>query len=524
MKIVLVRVPTIIDASASTAPICPPVGLAYLKAICSRFSKQITVIDSVGNKPEVTRMQLGNTSFRILGESAETIAAYVPADSEIILFSIMFSQDWPYAREVLREIRKRATNAVIIAGGEHISAVPEFSMNSAPEIDVCVLGEGENTLHALLTHYQNSSALPTEIPGTCVRHPTKGFHSNVKQARITVLKEIPDPDWDGFPLDNYLDNGHGFGVNHGRSMPIVATRGCPYQCTFCSNPQMWTTAWKSREPEDVLREIKIYIAKYRATNFDFYDLTAIVKKDWIVRFCKMLIEENLNITWQLPSGTRSEAIDREVAALLYASGCRNLSYAPESGSPEILTLIKKKISVPKMLESMRGCVRERLSVKANIICGFPDETWAHLRQTLWFIVKVAATGIDDLSINQFSPYPGSELFDRLVKEGKVQLNDEYFESLSYYSSMTNARSYGNHLSNRDILIYKTLGTSLFYLTAFGLHPIRVFTTIRNAIRGVETNRLDKTLNAYLLRFRATPNASRKSIKPREDSENRPDVA
>ncbi len=524
MKIVLVRVPTIIDASASTAPICPPVGLAYLKAICARFSKQITVIDSVGNKPEVTAVKVGATHCRILGEDAETIAAHIPADAEIILVSIMFSQDWPYAREVLREVRRRAVNGVIIAGGEHITAVPEFSMKSAPEIDICVLGEGENTLHALLTHYQNSSALPTKISGTAVRHPAHGFHTNAKQARIIALKEIPDPDWDGFPLDNYLDNGHGFGVNHGRSMPIVATRGCPYQCTFCSNPQMWTTLWKAREPEDVIREMKIYIKKYQATNFDFYDLTAIVKKDWIVRFCNMLIEQNLNITWQLPSGTRSEAIDREVAALLYKSGCRNLSYAPESGSQEILGLIKKKIAVPKMLESMRGCVKEGLSVKANIICGFPDETWAHLRQTLWFIVQVAATGIDDLSINQFSPYPGSELFDRLVKEGKVELTDEYFEALSFYSSMTNARSYGNHLSSREILIYKTLGTALFYLTAFSLHPLRVFTTIRNAIRGVETNRLDKTLNAYFMRFRAKPTARRKSLESPRDSENRPDAA
>ncbi len=298
-------------------------------------------------------------------------------------------------------------------------------------------------------------------------------------------------------------------------MPIVATRGCPYQCTFCSNPQMWTTLWKAREPEEVISEMKTYIAKYRAENFDFYDLTAIVKRDWIVKFCRLLIAENLGVTWQLPSGTRSEAIDSEVCALLYASGCRNLSYAPESGSDEVLTMIKKKISVDKMLDSMRACVKEGLSVKVNIICGFPDEKWKHLRETLRFIFKVAATGVDDLSINQFSPYPGSELFDRLVKEGKVVLDDRYFETLSYYSSMTNAHSYSNHLSSREILIYKTLGTAAFYLTAFTLHPLRMFTTILNGIRGVETNRLDKTLNAYFARLRPSRKAPT-TVLPRQE--------
>ena len=105
---------------------------------------------------------------------------------------------------------------------------------------------------------------------------------------------------------------------------------------------MWTTLWNVRDPEDVYNEMKLYVEKYQITNFDFYDLTAIVKKKWIVDFCNLLIKNNLNVIWQLPSGTRSEAIDGEVAPLLKQAGCRNLSYAPESGSPEILKLVKKK--------------------------------------------------------------------------------------------------------------------------------------------------------------------------------------
>ena len=87
-------------------------------------------------------------------------------------------------------------------------------------------------------------------------------------------------------------------------------------------------------------------------NFDFYDLTAIVKKDWIVKFCQKIAERGLSFTWQLPSGTRSEAIDDEVANYLFKSGCRNLSYSPESGSKKVLARIKKKIKTDSVITSI----------------------------------------------------------------------------------------------------------------------------------------------------------------------------
>jgi len=503
MKAALVRVPTIIDASASTAPVCPPVGLAYLKRVVSGYTRDLTIVDSIGNDPDVIRTEsLGGKNIRVLGQSAETIAQQVSPETSVILVSIMFSQDWPYVLTTLRALRARAKGAIIIAGGEHITAAPEFSLEASPEIDLCVVGEGEATLKEILKKIQASSEIPQGIPGTFYRNEHgKPVMGEGKRERIRNVDDIDWPDWDGFPLENYFAGGHGFGVNRGPSMPIVATRGCPYQCTFCSNPAMWGTLWKYRDAEDVVEEMAFYVEKYGVENFDFYDLTAIVRKDWIVRFCNLLLERNLNVFWQLPSGTRSEAIDDEVADLLYRSGCRNLSYAPESGSESMLSAIKKRIDVNKMLVSMRACVARGLSIKANIICGFPEEKWRHLVESLGFITKMAWVGIDDMSINQFSPYPGSELFRVLVANGKVEMNDEYFESLSFYSSMTNARSYSLHLSNRDIIIYKIIGTALFYSVSFCRRPWRMFRAFFNAWKGVENTRLEKTLNSYFSRVK-----------------------
>ena len=150
-----------------------------------------------------------------------------------------------------------------------------------------------------------------------------------KRPRIADLDSIPWPRWDLTPIANYLDRQLGFGVRRGRSMPLLATRGCPYQSTFCSNPQMWTRRWLARDPHDVVREIEHYVRHYDIQNVDFYDLTAIVKREWLVAFATLLIEKNVKITWQLPSGTALEALDDEVYELAYRSGCRNMTYARE---------------------------------------------------------------------------------------------------------------------------------------------------------------------------------------------------
>jgi radical SAM superfamily enzyme YgiQ (UPF0313 family) len=375
-------------------------------------------------------------------------------------------------------------------------------MQSCPEIDVCVLGEGERVIENICISLLETGTISNEIEGTVIRKSLNEIRLNSRQEREKKLETLPWPDWEGFPLENYFKGGHGFGVTSENtiSMPILASRGCPYRCTFCSNEFMWTTRWSARQVEDVINEMKFYIKKYKVTNFDFYDLTVIVKKAWIINFCNAIIKEGLNISWQLPSGTRSEAIDHEVALLLYKSGCKNLSYAPESGSPEVLTMIKKKIDLNEMLKSMKQTSAAGLSIKANIICGFPKEKMRHLYESYFFILKMAWAGCDDMSINQFSPYPGSELFEELKITNKVQLDDYYFKSLSFYSSMTHAESYSSYLSSKQLIFFKLIGTLSFYSLYFMLRPWRIFRVIKNTLKNNETTRLEKTLISMKLRL------------------------
>ena len=414
----------------------------------------------------------------------------------------MFSQEWPFVRSIIKTIKKVYPNVFLVCGGEHITACPEFCMKECPEIDVCVVGEGEETSIDLLKTIEQKRSL-SEVNGIVFRSET-GVIRNPKRARINKLENISWPAWDLFPLENYLSNGFGYGVNTGRTMPMLISRGCPYQCTFCSSPQMWTTKWQARNADEVIEEMQFYIDKYKVQNFDFYDLTTIVKKNWIIDFCQKAIKKNWNITWQMPAGTRSEALDDETLGLMVLSGQQMISYAPESGSAVTLQKIKKKIKVDRMKKSIKSALSKGMNVKLNLMMGFPDETHKDMFQTLIFLKDVAIMGVDDAYIGAFAPYPGSELFDQLYENGQIEkLDDKYFFNLSSNSDIFNSYSFSKHVSTGMLAFYRLGGMLMFYIISFILHPKRIFRLFSNVIKKREESKLAMALIQMFDRFKGS---------------------
>lgn len=495
MKVCLIRPPTITTADAVGEDAAPPLGIAYLAGALVAVGHDVTIIDALGEAlSRYERIDYLPTGLRH-GLTDDEILSRIPRDVEMIGISIMFSLEWPFTRALTMAIRKACPNAFIVAGGEHITALPEFSLRECAGIDACALGEGEQIIVNLVEALQTGTALE-DVDGLCLRKDGSTIRTR-SQKRQRVLSIMSRPAWDLAPIDQYLDNGFMTGVDFGRSMPIMASRGCPYRCTFCSNPVMWGPLWRVRPAADVVDEIEDYHRRYRATNFDFYDLTAIVKRDWIVEFCNLLIARGLKITWQLPSGTRSEAIDDEVCRLLYESGCRYINYAPESGSEEMLRKMKKQISKPAMMKSIGSALANGLNVKSNFIVGFPTERLSHVKDTYLWVMRMAWAGVHDVSVFPFSPYPGSQLFQELSDEGKVTLNDTYFYSLSQYTDPRSARTYCLNLS-KNVLRLLCFGIMMsFYFLSYARRPGRLVAMFRY----LRNNDAKTKLAAALIRVR-----------------------
>jgi len=472
----------------------PPLGLAYIAGVLKEAGVAYTVIDGTGEALDSIAPYPRRHDFMLQGLSFDEIADRIPPHARVIGLTCMFSTLWPLTRDLAEHIRQRFPDAVLVLGGEHGTAVPELSLRTSL-FDVVVLGEGEETFVRLAKAILAGEPWQ-DLPGIACRDGDT-VRNNGLSARNRKIDDIPLPDWDSFPIEEYISRHQINGSNLGRSMPLLTTRGCPYQCTFCSSPGMWTTRYIPRDPVKVADEIELYKTKYGIVNVDFQDLTAVVKRQWVMRFCRELTRRRLDVTWQMPSGTRSEVFDREVADLLYLSGCRSLAFAPESGSPEILEKIKKQVDLGRMLEAMRIAVRRDFRLSCFIVIGFPDDTRRTLRQTLGLVRRMAVLGVHDVAVSKFVPYPGSSLFRRLQEEGRIAVDDEFFLSpMDFYTRK--APSYSEHLTTRQLYAAMLWMFVNFYIISFACRPFRTARILlRAVVTGTEETRFAKWLNDFL---------------------------
>jgi anaerobic magnesium-protoporphyrin IX monomethyl ester cyclase len=510
MKICLIRPSTVLRLFSMAARPTAPLGLAFIAGALKKAGHDVVVIDAIAEKSN--QFFKLDDEIHVNGLTNKEIVDMIPPDTDLIGVSLMFTNNWLNDRRLLSLIGQELPGIMVIAGGEHITGLPEICMKQASVLKAVVLGEGEETIVELVDAFQNEQDLSL-VEGIAYRS-NEEIIINSRRKRIRNVGEIPRPDWDLFPIDSYRDNELSYGVIKGElSLPIMATRGCPYSCTFCSSPQMWGTRYYMRSPEDVADEMENLKNKYRATNFDFYDLTAIINKKWIIDFAQELIDRNLNVTWQIPAGTRAEVIDSEVARYLFKSGCKFITYAPESGSTEILKLIKKKVVLSNMLKSISDTYKEGMTIKLNMIVGFPGETHKHVFESLLFLVKAAWYGADDMFPTILVPYTGCEIFDNLVKNGTIDPNDDdYYKRVIYGDSFFKGFFYNEKMSHLSARIYRLLYLFIFYFSSIIFRPGRIFKTIKNVLTQNFETRSEYTL--YETIRRALPGVKAKGGKTR----------
>ena len=480
-RVTLVRGPLVSTVHAANNEATPCIGLAYVAGYLRLHGYDVTIVDAIGE---------GLNRYWALDEYPGYICQVLPfsevvdrlpADTDVIGFSAMFSGEWPIQRSLLAAMRKRFPHALFVAGGEHCTALPEHTLRDCPALDVCVRGEGEHIFYELVDSWAEKRDY-TAVNGIGYLNAAGQFVLNGGLPRVKDVNTIPWPYWPEGYLDKFWAAGKSYGVCTERDMPLLVSRGCPFQCTFCSSPQMWTTLYKLRDVEDVIAEIKFYQKVYDITAFQLYDLTAIVKKSWTVQFCQRLIEEGINLKWSLPSGTRSEALDKETLEYLRRTGCNYLVYAPESGSDETLKRVKKKVHLGRMTESILEAKRQGLVLRANLIIGFPDESRRDVLKTLLYGLKLAMHGVDDVSANVFECYPGSEIFNTVSAAGRITLDDKYFLGLtSMYSDLTKTDliTFNAEMSPRELALWRLAFVLASYLIGYVLYPSRILRTIRN---------------------------------------------
>jgi len=493
MKVCLIEPPKFVSLTNPVSTIAmPPLGLLYVASNLRRAGIKPTVIDAQGSD---LQHYYSFRNMRLRGLEFKEIIRRIPKDSDVIGLGCMFSALWPVVRELVREIKCQFPEIPIILGGEHGTGGPQMALEQSP-LSAVVMGEGEETTVELVKSLVQKKDL-SQCLGIAFRNGS--IQINSPRKRIIAIDDIAWPAWDLCDLEAYIALNQPHGSSQGRFISMLATRGCPYQCTFCTSPQMWTTKWIPRSVGLLVDEIQNYYENLQIRDFQFEDLTAIVRRDWILDFCSEIQKRQLQITFQLPSGTRSEVIDEEVAQALKAAGCHEFAFAPESGDPRILKAIKKRVNLDRMYQAAGAAMKAGINVGCFFIIGFPEDDGLSIWRTYKAILKCAWLGFTNVNLNAYSPQPNTESFNQLVTDGVItDLSDDYLMSLFTFQDFGYLKtSYNKKFSNFQITCLVLFGVLLFYLGYFFFRPKRILQLFTDFFRPQSANKSTKMAKSVM---------------------------
>ncbi len=365
-----------------------PLGLSYLAAVLEENQHEVHVLDLqiTDPAPELLEYELSRTNADIVGVTTSTLTF------------------WP-AVDVVKAAKKVLPDALTVLGGPHVTALPERTLAENPSVDVVVRGEGERTMLELAKLAGNANAATlNEVNGITFRKNGQ-THATPNRAFIDNLDELPHPAYKFFPLDRYGMAGTNY-------LPIMTSRGCPFQCTFCLAHEMCGTKFRTRSPPKVLEELEWLRDTHHADVIAFYDDTFTVDKKRANDVCDLMKQRGFDLPWDCR--TRVDQINEEILVKLRNANCRLVHFGAESGSQVMLNAMKKGTTVEKNAWAIRLAKKVGIGVAISVVVGYPGETPEMLQQTFDFIRQ---TQPDFVYVCQAIPYPGTELLEMLQTQG-----------------------------------------------------------------------------------------------------------
>jgi radical SAM superfamily enzyme YgiQ (UPF0313 family) len=316
------------------------------------------------------------------------------------------------------------------------------------------VGEGEFAIQEIIGAYQTGKSLKN-IDGVIYRDGEK-IIENKRRALIENLDDILIPKRDLLKTElykHYLPQ-KGF-VTYAN---IFTSRGCPFQCTFCSQHTMYGRKVRWHSIERVMMEFKEIVLEHGVKHIIIMDETMTLKKDRMLKLCQAIKDEGLKFTWE--GWTHASTIDEEIMGAMKSAGLIRLSFGIESGDPEILKSIKKGVTLPEIRKAYKIAAKFGIETRGSAIIGHPNET----RETAWRTIKFIRSikECKQMFLNVACPYPGTELYDCAVngKGGMKLLTTDYSKVKRYGEPVISV----NDLGPKDLKRLQSIGLLYFYLT------------------------------------------------------------
>ena len=343
---------------------------------------------------------INNDNHPVWNEVRQTIADFKP---DLVGISVL-TVEVPSALKISKICKEYNPQMPVIWGGVHPTFLPEQVLKYGP-VDIVVRGEGEMTFLEVCKKLEDGNLDTSGIEGASYRKEDKIFHNQMRPL-IDDIDSIP------FPATHLILYPESFNYKSMGSM--IASRGCPWQCTFCSSRLFWEKKLRMRSPQNIIDEIKTLKERYNLNYIMFWDDSFSVHKKVITKYCKDLAEANLNVRWR--TATRADLVEDEILYWMKKAGCLKLEIGVESGSPRMQKMIAKDIDNELVKKAFRLIKANGIATGAFFMAGFPEETEDDMNHTFNLMKEL---GIEEIAYNIFDPMPGSELLKRCEQLGLV---------------------------------------------------------------------------------------------------------
>lgn len=331
-------------------------------------------------------------------------------------------------RTVISAVKEKFPSLTVVCGGQHPTIAPKEVLNEMPA-DICVIGEGEKTLTEVIEAICLGKRKLRDIQGIAFRNNGR-IISNPKRSLIKNLDSIPFPAWDLVDFNDYIGN---YQYKATPSTVMIASRGCPYNCIFCSNP-VWKNnkPWvRLRSPENIAQEVAfLYEMGIREISIRSDQFN--VRLDWCIDVCreiKRLGHKDL----YFQANFRAHPFSEELACEMAASNFWLIQLGIESCNQRVLNGIKKKITIEQIVTTCEIAKKYNIKVYAYIMIynaweedgRLCYETPEEVDNTLSFVRDLRSKGLlNYISFSTTTPLRGSCLYDIAKRHNILKKNDD----------------------------------------------------------------------------------------------------
>ena len=313
------------------------------------------------------------------------------------------------SKELVKIIKKFNKRIITIAGGVHVTSLPEETM-SKTDFDIGILGEGEITI-AEIVKGKNVK----DIKGIFYKENEKIF-KNPPRELISDLDTLPLPAWHLFNLKRYKASP--LTTRDSPVGPIETSRGCVFGCTYC-NKCIFGRRFRFKSPERVIKEIE-HMINAGFKEIHIWDDNFVTNLNRAKKICNLIIEKNIKIKWCLACGVRVDCVDQEFFNLAKKAGCYSAYLGIEAGDQKILDRVNKGIKLPQVKKAVRMANKAGLETVGFFMFGLPDETKETMEKTIRFAKNLQ---LDYAKVTILVPFPSTPVYDEFKKSGYIKTDD-----------------------------------------------------------------------------------------------------